>query len=174
MSAGQRRSIDPWALAKRDGRLELRVAIADMKRLSEMLAASDGWSRLDVAGHRDEAGHRHLRGRVSARVTLQCQRCLEPFRTDLDTDFDYTLVESESATASLGPEADALLVAPGSTVDLAALAEDELILSVPIVAMHSDTSECAPGVRSFGAAPEESPFSRLGELWAQRGSEHEE
>lgn len=174
MSTGQPRRIDPWVFAMRDEPLELPIAIEDMGRLSQVLAAGDGWSRLQIRGQRGDDGRPHLRGWLTVQVTLQCQRCLESFQAQLATDFDYTLVESESAGSGLGPDADPLPVAPGSTVNLVELAEDELILALPIVAMHPQAADCAPAVRSFGAEREESPFSRLGDLWAQRGSKHEE
>jgi uncharacterized protein len=76
----------------------------------------------------------HLSG--SARVTLQCQRCLQAVQQDLAVDRRFRFVRSEEEAERLDEtsEDDVLVLAP--RLDLQDLLEDELILALPIVARH--------------------------------------
>lgn len=82
-----------------------------------------------------------ISGIVSAEVTLLCQRCLKPFAFPINAELNLTVVESESEIAVLPEEMDALIVDSGRC-SVPDLVEDELILAMPLIAMHEE-NECA-------------------------------
>lgn len=77
-----------------------------------------------------------LRLTAQALVTLQCQRCLKAFVHELSVDrrFRFARTEEEAERLDAELEEDVLTLQP--RVNLQELAEDELILALPIVARH--------------------------------------
>ncbi|MFM2065822.1 MAG: hypothetical protein RLZZ584_731 [Pseudomonadota bacterium] len=77
----------------------------------------------------------HLRARTH--LTLQCQRCLDITGLDVDIERSFRFVADEATAVALDAELDDadVLVADGA-LDLHALVEDEILLSLPIVPMH--------------------------------------
>jgi uncharacterized protein len=77
-----------------------------------------------------------LRGRLEGELGLACGRCLEPFSTPVETDFDLLLVP---APTGAGPEEEELSVQEldvdfytDETVDLEAIIREQIILMVPL------------------------------------------
>lgn len=105
--------------------------------------------------------------KVQAVVTLVCQRCLKEMQFLVDETVEFELFGSQSrADASqvvdeVDPEAPEPLVVDGP-VDLVALVEDQLILSIPYVPKHN---QCEPSKTSAGvpveAVKRDSPFKVL-------------
>jgi uncharacterized protein len=74
---------------------------------------------------------------VQAELVMRCERCLEPVTQSIKSDFRFGLVSSEDEAGLLPREFEPLLV-EGSELSLVDLLEDELLLSLPIVARHED------------------------------------
>ncbi len=88
----------------------------------------------------DAEGHRVIKGRVEAELTLQCQRCLAAMRLAVGTEVRLAMVWSESEIASLPQRFDGIVVGeePGDLFDLV---EDELLLALPFAPRHPQ-GEC--------------------------------
>jgi uncharacterized protein len=80
----------------------------------------------------------HLQG--SAKVLLQCQRCLQDMGEVLRVDRRIRFVRGETEAARLDEESDDDVLALVPRLDLQELLEDELILGLPLVPRH----ECCP------------------------------
>lgn len=83
------------------------------------------------------AGTRCLDGHVQAELVMRCERCLEPVTRSIESDFRFGLVTSEDEAGLLPREFEPLLI-EGSELSLVDLVEDELLLSLPIVARHEE------------------------------------
>jgi uncharacterized protein len=108
-----------------------------------------------------------LRIDVSTQVRLECQRCLQPMLQPLRVDRRFFFVPGEEAAAALDAETDDDVLELTPALDLHALAEDELLLALPIVPRHEACPEAMP--LSFGeedaASPAENhPFAALAAL----------
>jgi len=126
----------------------------------------------NVAG---EARFTRTEGIVVARLaahgnaTLECQRCMQPMSLNLETDVRVALVASEADVARVPAELEPVL-APGGRISIGELIAEELLLTLPIVALHGEGEPCAAA--SPGAAAEDAgsgedthkPFARLAEL----------
>ena len=164
--------IDPIRMAETRRLLQGQLALADMSRLGEALLDSDGEVAVSLEFGTDNEGIRYMRGRIQAEVSLECQRCLETMRYPIDSEFALAMVRSVAEAEALPSHYEPLLV-EGEPLFLRDIIEDELLLALPIVAMHAP-EECSvdtsPG-RAAGemnndtdATEKKNPFSVLADL----------
>ena len=86
------------------------------------------------------AGTRCLDGSIESELELRCERCLDPVKQHIESRFRFGLITSEDEAEHLPKEFEPLLVTE-SEQSLIELVEDELLLSLPIVARHDE--ECS-------------------------------
>jgi uncharacterized protein len=87
---------------------------------------------------------------MQAQLPLRCQRCLQPMLTEIDTKVALVVLDSEPSQNSQNSQNEELPVGyetitlTSTQVSLITLIEDELILALPIVAMHTacPSNEC--------------------------------
>lgn len=156
-------------LARQGATLEGAVSLASMHRLGEYLSGKPGDAVVVCQFGLGEGNIGYLRGRVQAQLAVNCQRCLESMPLHVDTEFAFGLVESEAQADRLGDQYEALLVGD-EPLRLAELIEDELILALPIVALH-DKTECPAADKLAATDPQvqhrdegANPFAVLKEL----------
>lgn len=104
---------------------------------------------------------------VRGAATLECQRCMQPMSVPIDTIVRVALVASEADVARVPPELEPVL-APGGRVSIGALLTEELLLTLPIVALHGEGEPCAasPAQTAAGEPAQDThkPFARLADL----------
>ena len=130
------------------------------------LVSRDGELQVSMELGRDPDGIDYLTGTISGNVRLQCQRCLEDMVLLLDVRFRLGLVRTEAAAVQLPGRYDPLLVT-AEPASIAEIISDEVLLALPIVALHNDRAECRELMKEY-QAPEgpqrENPFAALAEL----------
>jgi len=97
-------------------------------------------------------------------ATLQCQRCMQPMQVPIDGTVRVGLIGSEAQLAQVPEDLEPML-ALGGRISIGELITEEMLLSLPIVALHAPR-ECgtsAPGAPEAQASHK--PFAGLGELW---------
>lgn len=156
--------VDPRRLAAAGGEVEGEVALAALTRLAACLlpreAPEDGRAWLHLAFSEDSQRRVRIRGRLRANLTLQCQRCLGPVAWPVDQPIDLVAVADDGDAAGVPRDSEPVAAADG--LDPAALAEDELILALPLAA-RCPRRECA-GVSDSadpGARRTDGPFAAL-------------
>ena len=133
-------TIKPQSLIDTGGQLSGYHKLAAMERLSAMLASNDGIVEARLVFGKDYQGIRFIKGTLKAELLLTCQRCLETVPYPVDLDLSLAILGSEDQAAELPEEYDPLVL-ESQSLSLSTLIEDELILALPIVAMHPE-SEC--------------------------------
>ncbi len=124
-----------------------------------------------------------VRGRIEAQLGLQCQRCLRPLTYPIEHDFAWLLGEATAQPVTVADEFEPIRledcraegIARGegkdTTLKLAPLLEDELMLQLPFAPMHED-ADCKATTSSSVAASADSetvhPFAALAELKKKR------
>lgn len=88
-------------------------------------------------------------GKAATQVSLLCERCLGHFSAPLQADISVAVVWSEDEAAQLPTSLDPWLV-PEEDADLVAMVEDELLLALPIVALHQTKEDCQAPAMSYG------------------------
>jgi uncharacterized protein len=99
---------------------------------------------------------------ATARVWLQCQRCLQPVSVPVEVNRDFRLVAGEDAAARLDTEIEEDVLELTRSLDLRELIEDEILLALPLVPRH----ESCPVPLPTPAADEttgrqDNPFAEL-------------
>lgn len=108
--------------------------ISKCARLGEILLSDDGYITAKLEFTRS-VGIASLRGKVSAKLLVQCQRCLQPVETEVSGSFKFALVRSEEEFELLPEEFEPYLL-EGEEQSIINLVEDELLLSLPMVTIH--------------------------------------
>jgi len=115
------------------------LPVASLPRLAKESMGGAGALQWVLQGGRDHRGHLRLSMSVQGGVMLVCQRCLHPFRFDIDSTATLVLARDEASA----DEMDALLadedvdVIVGShAMNLAELIEDDALLALPLSPRH--------------------------------------
>ncbi len=132
--------VDPFRFADNAIDLHGTLPLKEMLRLAASLHERDGEVAVDLTFGVDEQGIRYIRGHLTTRLTLECQRCLGSFEYEIIDDFVSGLVHTEEEADELPERFDPLIVADNSLV-LNDMVEEELIIRLPIVSMHNE-NEC--------------------------------
>jgi uncharacterized protein len=130
--------IHPYQLVEKQEELEGVVAASRLPRLMQAATAIDEPARVHLTFKRDDSGRRVISGKVSCAVELQCQRCLTSFSYELSGEFALALVYNDEMAKALPAELDPLLLLPDVQLEVASIVEDELLLSLPMHAMHPE------------------------------------
>lgn len=116
------------------------LPVTHFARLTEFLASQEGEVHCELEGAVDEAKLPLLKARVKANLSLLCQTCLTPMQFPVDHRFTLGVVEDDEAAEKLTEYEP--LICRGEDVLVSDIFEDELILSLPVVANH-EPEECA-------------------------------
>jgi len=149
--------------------IEGEARVEDFPRLREYRESLDRPVRVALAFRRDDDGRRRLQGRIETRLLLVCQRCLEPVEQDIVATVDLVLVWSEEQAKALPSDLDPLL-ARDDRLPLADLVEEELLLAMPLVALHD---QCPHSLPDQSGEPDtdtnaDNPFAVLADLKGRR------
>lgn len=158
--------LDLLAAAGAKRLLRGRIALASLERVLPALVSADGDLQVSMELGRDPEGIDYLAGTISGMVRLQCQRCLEDMLLPLDVEFRLGLVRTEAAAEQLPERYDPLLVTTEPAC-IADIVSDEVLLALPIVALHNDRAECLELTKEYQTpegARRENPFAALAEL----------
>ena len=132
-------SVDFLKQVERNAGYEGAWPVSSFERLAEAICSNQG----EVAARlkfTTRAGTPCLDGYVQADLELRCERCLDPVMQHVESEFRFGLITNEAEADLLPKEFEPLLVSDGEQ-SLVELVEDELLLSLPIVARHED--ECS-------------------------------
>jgi uncharacterized protein len=158
--------IDAVKLFSRNGAINAVLQLARLPRLIDCLADATGTVLVDLRFSLDDEGRRHLSGTLDAPVKLICQRCLQELQMDLHSELQLLVIDSDEALQELPEHEDAVVMDAGQ-LDLPALIEDELLLSLPLVPLHEDAG-CNAAFNQLrvevAQAATASPFAALAAL----------
>lgn len=167
MSKPPANRLDAVRLAADGASLERRFALAGFPRLADSLVTSEGDATARLSFLEVAQGVAGCELDVQATVSLRCQRCLEPVAVPLHSVARLAFVAAEAAASAL-PEGVEAVTADPHAVDLNAVVEDELLLSLPLVPRHEGDSCAARDAKDAeeGDDPREArrPFAGLREL----------
>jgi uncharacterized protein len=167
--------LDPWRFADLGKTASGAIRLDSLPRLSRCLLNAEGEVSFDLRFGRDSERRPTLTGSISADLVLECQRCLEAVTLPVKADVSLAFVEGIEQAGQLPEALDPCLVEDGG-VFFRDLIEDELLLTLPQVALH-ETGACPADLKDRHVAirdeavslePDkrsgENPFAVLAEL----------
>jgi uncharacterized protein len=169
MSRDPAEQLDVAALAGLGSQLELECALKALTRLAPLLRDTRGSVRGRFRFYR-AAGYPAADGSVTATLRLTCQRCLGEVALPVESECRLVFAEGEQA-ADEAPAGYELAMTQGGRIAFAELAEDELLLALPLVAVHGDEQACVaqPAAEATPEkAPTQHPFAGLREMMKDR------
>lgn len=166
--------LDVERFAEERGQLAGEWPLSSMSRLvegchSEWAPAATDRVAWQASGERRRAAdgaQTWLHLIVDARVELTCQRCLGPIEIPLAIDRWFRFVAGEQQAAALDADSEEDVLASTRALDLQALAEDELLLALPLVPRHPSCPQplVVPVSDGQAASEAEHPFAALAGL----------
>lgn len=157
--------IDGLEFARAGKSLSGKLRAGKLERLQDSLASGEGELGYTLRGGENPNGRPMLHLSVKGILQLRCQRCLGPLAHSVDITSDLLLLRDESEFAELmgyeDDSPDGVLAAP--KMDVAAMVEDEILLSLPYAPRHP-AGGCAGGGGPEAAAEKASPFAALARL----------
>ncbi len=163
------KTLDPAKAALQRSDYKGVVAGKDLVRVAASVDAIDEYASIEVKFDTDAQGLHFFTGHLKTSVQLICQRCDEPFNLPVDVTFSFAPVRSEEHVDEIPDIYEPVQVNDHGEIDLLQIIEDEIILALPLVAMH-DEQDCKrqSGKMSFGkvepAEERPNPFAVLKEL----------
>lgn len=168
MSKPPANRLDAVRLAADGASLERRFSLAGFPRLADSLVASRGDATVQLSFLELADGIAGCDFAVEATLPLRCQRCLQAVELPVRSEGRLAFVASEADAARVPEGAEPVTVDPRA-VELHALVEDELLLSLPLVPRHED--DTCGAAADAGAPPEDDdarattrPFAGLKDL----------
>ena len=168
--------IEPFSLAEKGRTLSGQLPLLGMDRLCQSLQNGKGVVDASLHFDKDEVGQPRVIGRLAAVLQLQCQRCMQAMDMPVSVDVHLGIVRTQKQAESLPDNYDPLLVSE-QPITAADIVEDELILALPLVALH-EMKDC-PAAEALAGQDEqdeqgevvpqrENPFAVLAELKKER------
>lgn len=167
------RLVNPRKFAFQDTRLEGSILSAGLERLAAAVVKVHDSIEVKLHFYLNDDGKAVVVGEASVDVSMVCQRCLEGVAQNLRADIHLALVLNDEQSRGLPKLFDPWLIeSDDGSANLHAMVEDELLLALPMVALHREfcideslLHTQAPNEKAE-AEIKESPFSVLKQLQA--------
>lgn len=165
--------IDVSAFAKKGGELSGETPISEFRRLSEYAAPEAQPGSQEVVTWHAHGELRPVRGQppqvwlhvdACGALSMTCQRCLQPLRVEVEADRDFRFVEGEEAAAAEDAVSEDDVLALSTALNLEALIEEELVLSLPWVPRHEGCPIPLPAATEPEEPESPHPFAALADL----------
>ena len=156
--------VEPLGLTEAGRSFRGDIIVSGLSRLADYLADTTGQIAVELSFRIDERQVRAVTGRLQVNLELICQRCLGSMNFPLNLKFQLGVVCSEDEAGALPGEYEPLLV-DGEPIALKQIIEDEIILALPVIPKHPDSTLCQGSAQPH--KPERrkaSPFSVLKQL----------
>jgi uncharacterized protein len=113
------------------------IPLAEMPRLQSLTLPLEGGVKVSFNFGFNLLKHAVIKGEYATQVVVECQRCLEPMTYTIDQSFELLIDAKDEEIESF--QLDSVYTSEGY-LDVFEVIEDELILALPIIMMHEDSS----------------------------------
>jgi len=161
---------DPRKYTDQGVDIQGQTSVGKLPRLADFRDSQNEVVEVDLHFGRDEDGRRSVKGTIRTNLTMPCQRCLEPVTYQIQANVELVMVWTEEQMKALPEHLDPLLVTD-EKMPLADLLEEELLLALPLVAMHEHCPESLlkePEAPTQDERQAENPFAVLAQLKRQQ------
>lgn len=140
---------NPDLLAREAVRYEAELPISQFPRLAELVLDTDETlvANFDV---NERKSHCVVRGALTFNAVMQCQRCMEPFSSAVQANFELVCVKSQDEANALPDALDPVVLDENGQLHLVDLLEEDALLQLPDIPKHEQDDTCRPDEHSFG------------------------
>ncbi|MBW7983889.1 23S rRNA accumulation protein YceD [Enterobacillus tribolii] len=138
-------------------------------RVAESVVSVDSDVAVELSFNIDNQRLAVITGQSDVTVTLRCERCNQPFQQHIHTTYCFSPIVNDEQAEALPEEYEPIEVNEFGEIDLLAMVEDEIIITLPVVPVHeSEHCEVSEADMVFGKLPPEAekpnPFAVLASL----------
>jgi len=156
--------IDSVEFARIGSTLSGEVPVEALPRLHDELADRSGRIEYALSGRSGPHGEPGLELKLRGKLVLRCQRCLQPLDHPVNLQREFVLDRPGDPETDVADEDEATQhLTADPRLDVVGLVEEELVLSLPMAAMHPP-GQCEPAAQAAAPASQTSPFSALAAL----------
>ena len=128
--------INPYRLIEQRRILNGQLLLKHMFRLQELTANTEGDVTVELSFERTDTGLAMIHGSIRTVIPLLCQRCMQSFGYEINKTWQLILVKSDAEAERIQAQYEAWVVEE-DRIFLLDFVEDELLLSLPVVAKHN-------------------------------------
>ncbi len=140
--------VNPYRFIEQQRILIGGIAVSKLPRLKPMLTSIDGDVAVKLEFVRSATGLPMIIGQLSVELSLVCQRCMKPMLHTVDTELSLVLVASDEQSDQLQGDYDTWMV-EDEKVFLQDFIEDELMLALPLAALHEQCEAARPFIEGL-------------------------
>lgn len=129
--------VDALKLCQQGAKISGVLPLGRLKRLSDQLYAADGDVKADLVFGVDDQSRKTIGGNLEVVLPVICQRCLDRLDIAVKPEISLALVWNDDQASHLPRSLDPILM-DGEDLDLLEIVEEELLLALPLVAIHDD------------------------------------
>ena len=144
---------DLESLANRGVTLSGELEIGQLTRLRGLLHSDSGSVRATLRFRQRGDGWLASEVEYRADVELVCQRCLEPFRQELEENVNVVIADSDSLPTTVPTGFEPFELEDGRLQPVQ-LIEDEVIVAIPLVPKHARVEDCGSLARQIAGQGE--------------------
>ncbi|WP_087018149.1 23S rRNA accumulation protein YceD [Thaumasiovibrio subtropicus] len=134
-------TVDPIRAAQKRSDYNGYIVSELLERLNESTQSVNSDVDVTVSFDVDSQKLIVVHGKASVTVTLECQRCNEPFNHHYEVEFHFSPIRNPEQADELPEAYEPIEIDENGEINLLELIEDELIVELPQVAMH-DEADC--------------------------------
>ena len=138
-ASGQDQRFDAFRLSASQGEICGSLSPVQLDRLEERLFEGDGSSgHIDwaIRGATDEQGRPAVTVSIEAALPVECQRCLGRLDLQVSQSTTLLLARDDAELVRLDDASEREVVLASAPLDVVALVEDELLLTLPFAPRH--------------------------------------
>lgn len=113
------------------------IPLQELSRLTSMVTSNQAEILVKFVFSDSEYGRPVVKGHLEVELSIECQRCLKPVVQPVDLDFELLIDAPDNIVQTSGIDT---LYSEDGAIDIFEVVEDELILGLPLVALHEDGS----------------------------------
>jgi len=129
--------VDALKLCQQRGRVSGVLPLGRLQRLASQLYSTEGEAKVDLVFAVDDQSRKTIGGSVQAVLPVICQRCLGRLDFAVATELALALVWNDDQAACLPRSLDPIMM-EAEDLDLEEIVEEELLLALPLVAVHEE------------------------------------
>ena len=109
-----------------------------LTRVDDAISAFAGNFQVELDFGLNESKKSKIDVHINGDVEMQCQRCLEPVTVAVAIEATLTVAAHDEEARAQIKDYDPILLNDEGVLDIDALIEEEILLSLPVVAMHPE------------------------------------